>query len=71
MDFVVTMRTKGGNTEEFVVSAQDEPAARELLDGHQAAGDRRHYWDVSGVRVDVVWRNISFPDYTLTPVPCS
>jgi hypothetical protein len=72
MDFIVTMRAKAGNTERFVVTAVDEVEVRDILRRHHAAGDRKHYPAPGGGRVDVVWRNISFPDpVSIDPVPCS
>jgi len=69
-DFVVTLQV-GDASQQFVVSAADEVEARALVARDHVRGDRRRYRSVSGGRVDVVWRYVTFPDYTIQPIPCS
>lgn len=71
VDYVVTMAV-GAREQSFVVTGADEVEVRELLRRHAVQGDRQWYRSVTGDRVDVVWRNVAFPNpVDITPIPNS
>lgn len=71
VDYVVRLAV-GPRTQSFIVPGADEVEVRELLRRHALQGDRQWYRSVTGGRVDVVWRNVVFPNpVDITPVPNS